>query len=54
MRGDIARDETDDKTFFTEQGAPASDLTAAKDVIPRFPEWSGPPGDAGSAKSRSR
>ena len=51
VRGDIVRDDSGSYAVFTEQGASASQMTAAKamDVISRLPGCSGQVADSVSA-----
>ena len=49
--GDTVKDDSGNYAVFTEQGASAFQMTAAKvlDVISRLPEWSGQASDVVSA-----
>ena len=51
LRGDIVKDDSGSYTVFTEQGSPASQMTAAKimDIISRSPGCDGQAADAVSA-----
>ena len=53
LRGDIVKDDSGSCAVFTEQGSPASQMTAAKvmDIISRLPECSGHAADAVSART---
>ena len=48
LRGDIVKDDSGSYAVFTEQGSPASQMTAAKvmDIISRLPGCSGQAADA--------
>ena len=51
LRGDIVKDDSGSHAVFTEQGSPASQMTAAKimDIISRLPGCDGQAADAVSA-----
>ena len=51
LRGDIVKDDSGSYAVFTEQGSPASQMTAAKimDIISRLPGCNGQAADAVSA-----
>ena len=49
LRGDIGKDDSGTYAVFTEQGSSASQMTAAKDIIPRLPGGAGQAADAVSA-----
>ena len=51
LRSDIVKDDSGSHAVFTEQGSPASRMTAAKvvDIVSRLPGCAGPAADAVSA-----
>ena len=55
LRGDIVKDDSGSYTVFTEQGSPASQITAAKmDIISRVPGCAGQAADAVSACTQAK
>ena len=56
LRGDIVKDDSGSYAVFTEQGSPASQMTAAKvmDIISRLPGCSGQAADAVSACTQEK
>ena len=56
LRGDVVKDDSANDAVWTEQGASASHVTAAKtpDVISRLPGCSGKSSDAASAYTQSK
>ena len=54
LRGDIVKDDSGSYAVFTEQGSPASQMTAAKvmDIISRLPGCAGQAADAVSAHTQ--